>query len=134
MPAATLAEVLAETVAGDERGLVALRHEQAARGDADAEERRLRVLGERQLILGAFEAQPAERLAQCGVRFGERLAADRKRLGERPAHADLLRTLSGKDEGAGGIAQCETPLPLAWIDTAAISRASRSMNWFATKR
>ena len=112
--------VLAEAVAGDERRADSpCDVEQPARGDADREDRRLRVLGQRQLILGPFEAQAAERLAERGVGLGERLAADRKRVGERLAHADLLRTLSGKDEGDH------------WCDTAAaaaISRSTRSMN------
>ncbi len=123
-----MAEYSPETVAGDERGLAAFRHQQPARGDADAEDRRLRVLGEHQLIFGTFETQLAERLAERGVRLGERLAADGKRVGQRLAHADLLRALSGKDEGKEAIAQCETPLPLAWVEAAAISRSTRSMN------
>ena len=49
-----------------------------AGGDADGEDRRLRVLGERQLILGPFEAEPAQRLAERGVGLRERLAADRE--------------------------------------------------------
>ena len=38
------------------------------------------------------------RLADRLVGLGERLAADGERLGERAAHADLLRSLSWKDE------------------------------------
>ena len=48
--------VLAEAVAGDERRRDAARREQPARRDADGEDRRLRVLGQRQLILGPLEA------------------------------------------------------------------------------
>ena len=48
---------------------------------------------------GPVEAQRAQRLAERRVRFVERLAADRKRVGQRLAHADFLRALSGKDEG-----------------------------------
>ena len=82
------------------------------------------ILGQRQLILGPFEAQTAQRLAERGVGFVERLAADRKGLGQRLAHADLLRSLSGKNEGD------------QWWGTAAaaMSRSTRSMNWLEAKR
>ena len=68
-------------------------------GDADGEDRGLRVLGEQQLLFGPFEAQAAQRLAERLVGLGERLAADRKRLGELLAHADFLGALTGKHTG-----------------------------------
>ena len=116
--------VLAEAVAGDERGREPARREQAVGGDADRQDRRLRVLGQRQLVLGAVEEEAAQRLAERRVGLVERLAADRKRVGQRLAHADLLRSLSGKDEGDHG-----------W-DTAAaaMSRSTRSMKRSAAKR
>ena len=54
----------------------------------------------------------------------KRVAADRKGVGERLAHADLLRSLSGKDERDH------------WWDTvaAAISRSTRSMKRSDAKR
>ena len=47
---------------------------------------------------GPSKHEAAERLAERRVGLGERLAADRERVGQRLAHADLLRALSGKDE------------------------------------
>ncbi len=70
--------------------------EQPIRGNAHGENRRLRVLGERQRVGGAVEDQIAQRLAERGVGFVEHLAALRELLGERLAHADGLRALSGK--------------------------------------
>ena len=91
--------VLAETMTGDKRGCEAARRQQPAGGDADGENRRLLILGQREPILGPFEADSAQRLAQRVVRLGEGLAADRERLRQRLAHADFLRSLSWKNEG-----------------------------------
>ena len=67
----------------------------------------MRHLGQAEAILGALEAQRAERqpdvadafgftegvigFLKCGARFGERFH-------ERASHPDFLRALSGKDE------------------------------------
>ena len=50
------------------------------------------------LIVRAFEAELAERLAERRIGFGKRLAANGKGFGQGFAHADLLRTLSRKNE------------------------------------
>jgi hypothetical protein len=83
----------------DEGRRESTRREQPGRGGADREDRRLGVLGERELILGAVENDAAQRLAERGVGLGERLTAERLGVGQRAAHADLLRTLAGKEEG-----------------------------------
>ena len=49
-------------------------------------------------LLGPFEAQAAQRLAERRVSLRKRVTDDRKRIGERAAHSDLLRSLSGEDE------------------------------------
>jgi len=90
--------VLAEAVPGDKRRRDTFRRQQPVRRDARREDRRLRVLGQRQLVLGTFETELAERLAQRRVCLGKRLRAHGKRVGERLAHADLLRTLTREDE------------------------------------
>ena len=46
-----------------------------------------------------LEAQTAQRFAQRRVSLGERLSADRERVGQGLAHADGLRALARKDEG-----------------------------------
>ena len=102
---------------GDERGREPARCQQPERGDADSQDRRLRVLGQDQLILRALEDHAAERLAQRRVRFVEGLTADRERIGKRLAHADLLRALTGKENGDH-----------------AISRSTRSMKRLAENR
>jgi hypothetical protein len=68
-------------------------------GSAHRENRRLRVLGQRQLVVGAFEDDATQRIAERRVGLVERFAADRISIRERPAHADFLRALSWKDEG-----------------------------------
>ena len=47
---------------------------------------------------GPVPDQPAQRLAERLVRFGKHLPRRRKGLGQRAAHADLLRSLSWKHE------------------------------------
>ena len=74
---------------------------------------------------GPSKHDAAERLAERGVGLVEGLAADREGLGERLAHADLLRTLAGKQEGDHG---CGTTA------AAAMSRSTRSMKRPAAKR
>src|SRR5476649_1379646 len=90
--------ILAETVPRDERRREPARRQESGGRGTDREDRRLRMLGQRQLILGAVEDDAAERLAERRVGLVERLAADRERVGQGAAHANLLRALSGKDE------------------------------------
>ena len=56
VPAATFAEYSPRLCPATNAGASPRDVEQPARGDADGENRRLRVLGQRQLILGAVEA------------------------------------------------------------------------------
>ena len=93
-----MGRVHAQAVAGRPRGAHAVLFRQPARCDAHGQNRRLRVLGEEQSLFRPFEAQAAQGLAQREVRLVERLSADWKRFGERPPHADLLRTLSREYE------------------------------------
>jgi hypothetical protein len=72
--------------------------EQTTRRDADGQDRRLRVLGQHEPVFGPFENEAAERLAKRLVSLRERVTTDRKRVGQRLAHTDLLRPLSWKDE------------------------------------
>ena len=62
------------------------------------QDRWLRIFRQQELRLRPFEAEAAQRLADRLVSFFEGLPADRKRLGQGFAHADLLRTLARKDE------------------------------------
>ena len=68
-------------------------HRQARR-----HQRRLGVLGEVEVMLGAFEHQPAQALAQGVIDLGEHIAGGRVGLGEFAAHADGLGALSGEEE------------------------------------
>ncbi len=99
VPAATLAEVLAQAVAGDEGRAHPPGGQEAQGRHADRENGRLGVFGQRQRVLGALEAQLAERLSERGIGLSERIPANRKRLREGLSHADLLRALSREDEG-----------------------------------
>ena len=85
-------------MAGDERGRQPLRNQPAMDRQADGQNRRLRILGQRQGFNRALETERAERLAERLVGLFERGTSGRRRLRERLAHADSLRTLSGKDE------------------------------------
>ena len=58
--------------------------------DAHGQNGRLGILGQRELILGAFETETAERPSQGRIRFGKRLAADGKGLSQGFSHADFL--------------------------------------------
>ena len=92
--------VLAEGVAGHEiapRGAVLLEH-RVQRG-RDGEDRRLRVLGELELIVRTFEAELRDREAEGGVDVVEDAARGRILLGDVPAHAGVLTPLAGEDEG-----------------------------------
>src|SRR5262249_12135347 len=118
--------IFAEAVTGDQRRRDAARLEQARSRHADGENRRLRVLGQHQFGVRPLEGDAAERLAQGRVGLAEGGATDRKGVGERLPHADLLRSLSGKDERDQGSG--------CGAEAAAISCATRSMNRFAANR
>ena len=97
--------VLAKAVSGDEGRARCRARQHAARRDAGGQDRRLRVLGQRQLILGPLEAERAQTTQMAARRRVKAASASsnvgaglREALGERLPHADLLRSLSGKDE------------------------------------
>ena len=108
VPAATCAEYSPRLWPAANARLQPARRRQARNRGAHREDRRLRVLGQHQPLVRPLEAQRAERLAERRVRLGERVAADGKRVGERPAHAHFLGALSGKNEcdHLGGAADC----------------------------
>src|SRR6185503_9840309 len=91
-----------EAMAGNERRCDSARREQTLRRNAHRQDRRLRVLGQRELLFGSFEDQTAQPLAERRVGFLERVAAHREGVRERFAHADFLRALSWKNEGDHG--------------------------------
>ena len=91
--------VFAEGVAGGEGGLDAAFGEDAGGGDGDGEDGGLRVLGELELVFGAFEDELGEGEAESFVGLVEDGASDGEVVVEIAAHADGLRTLAGKEEG-----------------------------------
>src|SRR5688572_16070963 len=60
---------------------------------------RLRVVRARELIVRTLPHHIRQRCAEYFVGFLESLARNRKRVGQILPHADVLRTLSGKNEG-----------------------------------
>ncbi len=98
--------------------------EQPAHRDAHRQDRGLRVFGQRQAIRGTVEDQIAQRLAERRIGFGKRLRADLELIGERLAHADRLRALSGKHE-------CDHDSATV---TAFISALRRSIIWLPAIR
>ena len=98
--------VLAEAVPGHETGFEAARRQHPVCGHAHGQDRRLGVLGERELVFGAvLQHRPqrgagtaARRTRKRGFGLGERRLGLGKRRGERLPHPDLLRPLSGKHE------------------------------------
>src|SRR5437763_3103090 len=62
--------------------------------------RRLRILGEFELVVGPFAHQPEKALAERFVDFVEHVLRGAARLRERGAHAHRLAALPGKDERA----------------------------------
>ena len=63
-------------------------------------DRRLRILGELELLVGTFAHQPEQVLAERLVDLVEHVLRGPARIGERRAHADGLASLSGKNECA----------------------------------
>src|SRR5215469_8710640 len=90
--------ILAKAVPRVEVRREALPCQQPIDRDAGRQDGRLRVLGEEETIVRAFEAEMAERLAKGGVSFGKRVAHDGVVRGEGFAHADTLRPLAREDE------------------------------------
>ena len=87
---------LAERVASRARTHVATdasRDDRPHRG-AVREQRRLRVVRERELLRRPLEAEPAERRAERGIGALEHVARRGERVGEVLAHAGLLRALA----------------------------------------
>ena len=90
--------VLAEAVTGDERRRAAARVEQPPHGDAHRQDRRLRVFGERQAILGPLKIRSLSGSPSAASASANVFAQTSNLIGERLAHADRLRALSGKHE------------------------------------
>ena len=99
VPAATCAEYSPRRVSGGEGGLNAAFGQDARGGDRDGEDRGLRVLGELELVFGAFEDELRESEAEGFVGLVEDGAGDGEVVVEVAAHADGLRALSGEEEG-----------------------------------
>ena len=98
--------VLAHRVAGGEGGLRGIDAELAPAGadgrevgDARGEERRLRVLGAVEVLLGTLPREPGDRLAERLVGGGEHGGGVGRGFGEGAAHADGLAPLAGEHEG-----------------------------------
>ncbi len=71
------------------------------------EDGRLAVAGGHQLVVRALEADAREVVAEEVVGLLERAAGGREGLGQRPSHADLLRSLTREEQRDQG----ETSLP-----------------------
>ena len=96
--------VLTQRMAGDEGRAIgqppcALVLERANYRNRDRHERGLRVPRQREFALLAREHEPRERLAERLVHLLKHGAGSRKGIVQVLAHADLLRTLSGEDDG-----------------------------------
>ncbi len=123
-------------MAGDERAgapqiEAALALEHAQHGEADRHQRRLGVLGQRELVLRPLEDHPGEVLAERLVDFGEDLAGAGMAFGEVAPHADGLRALSGKNQRAShaetlSAARGRKGRPLI---NARPDKSSRAMSW-----
>ena len=94
--------VLAEGVAGGEGGGDALFGQDAGGGDGDGEDGGLGVLGELELVFGAFEDEFGEREAEGLIGLVEDGAGRGEVVVEVSAHADGLRALAGEEEGRFG--------------------------------
>ena len=95
--------VFAEGMAGGEGGLdVALGEgfcQDAGGGDGEGEDRGLRVLGELELVFGAFEDELREGEAEGFVGLVEDGSSGGEVVVEVAAHAHGLRALTGKEKG-----------------------------------
>ena len=116
--------VLAETVTSHDIRPPSSGSKQPAGGDADRKNGGLGVLRQSEPIGRALEAERADGLAKGAIGLGKCLCAHREGLGQRAAHAHLLRTLSREQKG---YQLCDTV-------TAAISCSScRSSGWVANR-
>ena len=86
--------ILTQAVTREKRRLPALRRQQAVRGDARRQDRRLRVLGQFQLFVRPLEAQLGKRESKRVIRFFKNASSLWERLRQRLAHTGELRTLS----------------------------------------
>src|SRR5437763_14866464 len=77
-----------------------LRFQYAHHGNRRRHERRLRVLGKRELLRGSLPDDLREILVERCVNFREHLARRDERIRQRLAHANGLTALTGKDESA----------------------------------
>jgi len=85
-------------VSSDDVELQALLAQHAEHRDRGGQDRRLRVPGERQLVLGALEAELRDREAERGVGLLVRALGGLVGVREVAPHADALRALAGKQE------------------------------------
>jgi len=76
----------------------ALALEDAEHGEADRHQRRLRVLGQREVAVRPLEDHAGEVLAERVVDLREDLAGAGEAFGEIAPHADRLRALPGKNQ------------------------------------
>ena len=85
-----MCRILAEAVPRDKGRTQPARLEQPVRRQTHRENGRLRILGQRQPLLGSLEDDPAEPLAERFIGLVEGLATCRVSLGQRSSHADCL--------------------------------------------
>ena len=88
--------ILAQAVSRNVGRRDCLRLQHAPRRDRHRQDRRLRDLGQLELVFRTFEAQLRKLVAERSVGFVEGLSRDRIQGGQFFAHAHGLRTLSGK--------------------------------------
>ena len=121
--------IFPEAVSGDKGSLHALFVENAPGRNGNCEDRRLRNLGQAQLLFRAFEAQLRQRVAECVVSFFERLTSHGKMLGQVFAHTDCLRALAREQEtnstSAAPCSQVDTLVrPICPVQRAASERTA----------
>ena len=99
VPAATCAEYSPRLCPATTSGRNAARLEETAGGDAHRQDRRLRDLGEREPLGRAVEDDLAQARSRARRRLPRRSpGTPGNASARRPAHADRLRSLPGKDE------------------------------------
>src|SRR5256712_12940780 len=85
-------------------------------GHAGGEDRRLRVVGPAEYVVGPVPAQPRQREAQDLISAKKDLAGLGRRRGHLLAHPSVLGTLPWKDECDRHRSQTAEPLdPRSWI-------------------
>ncbi len=83
---------------GARKGNAMLTLEHAHHGQAHGHQGGLRILGERELVLGALPHDGGELLTQGFIDFRKDLARGGAALGQGVAHADVLASLARKSE------------------------------------